>query len=172
MRTVSKWLVAVAFIGGLGVLLNEYAGRTDVPKQLKLAECTNAAVSGHLVVPKGDHFNLVLGAPDINADSFGPTNKPPPFTFSGCIRVSGSESSAVEFPFSSEASQQCNWLQSEGIPVGYILTWNLPTNHARLDRLLIVGERVDFDVRFEQPPPTNTSVWLTWLQRYKDRDKK
>jgi hypothetical protein len=168
MRTLSKWLVAAVLVGGAAIFLNDYAGRTKVPRQIKLAECTNAVLSIHFLRPKGNHFNLVLATPSVGDEPMGGPNRPP-FTFSGHIRVLAP--SSADLPISSEQCERCNWLQSRGIPVGYILTWNLRTNYPRFDQLLSAGGEAHLEVGFEQPPPTNTSLWLTWLQPWKDRDK-
>lgn len=168
MRTISKWLVPAVLVVGAAIFLNDWAGRTEVPRQIKLAECTNAVLSIHLLRPKGHHFNLVLATPSVSDETIGAPYRPP-FTFSGRIRVVAP--SSADLPIISQQSERCNWLQSRGIPVGYILTWNLLTNYPRFDKLLLAGGQAHLDVGFEQLPPTNTSLWLTWLQRWKDRDK-
>ncbi|MGH7953129.1 MAG: hypothetical protein ACREFE_14605 [Limisphaerales bacterium] len=66
--------------------------------------------------------------------------------FSGSVSILNGASTITNFPIgSAQADVQCNFFHAQ-------------TNY-------------NMEIRFNQQPPPSTSLWLDWLQAYKDRDK-
>jgi hypothetical protein len=162
------FILTVLAIGALTGFINWVVGRVEIPKQLKLTDCTNATLKVKLTVPKGHHFQLVYAQLETDDKN---TSNTPPFQLSGHIQISPINTSVALFSFTPETSEKCNWLQLHGFQKSYILTWNPPTNTLRFSHLLQRETQTELKIVFDQPPPANSSLWLAWLQDYKDRDK-
>jgi hypothetical protein len=134
---------------------------TLIPHSIKLVDCTNSILKVHLKVPKGRGYNLVLGMPGSEmAEKF-------PYKFSGRIQIIEDKSSIIDFPIGSELIQSCNWLNGES---GFILTGFRNTNCPALSQFIHPQKDYDIEIDFDQSPPPSTSIWLFWLQAYKDKE--
>lgn len=140
---------------------------TTVPHSIRLADCTNSTLEFHLEVPRGNSYYLVLATPKV-----GMTLKPPYF-FSGHVSITevGVPTNMTDFQIDSTSVQQCNWLEENGIPYSFALTGAWNTNCTSLGQLIRAQRNYNVIIVFSQPPPPSTSIWLHWLQAYKDRDK-
>jgi hypothetical protein len=121
----------------------------------KLADCTNELLHAKFTAPKGELFNLVLGVPG----GIG-TNR-----FTAEIELTTNRKGTRRIMVTPADLQSCNWLEKEGCPDAYILTWS-----ADASRLSFEAESTNtVVVRFTMMPPTNSSLWVTWIQRYQYR---
>jgi hypothetical protein len=127
------------------------AQNTSMPRRVKLAECTNQIVSAFFPVPKGMLFHIVLGGAD-------------EFSGSGVVYVETNK--VQEFHFDSTTATPCNWLDNKGYSNAHILNWN---TEPRLQ--LTAGTSANITVSFERPPPTNATLWISFVQRYADLKK-
>src|SRR5436309_335725 len=109
-----KWLIPVVIVGLVGAWLYSCAQHVEIPRQMRLADCTNSTLRFHVRVPKGAGFHLVLATPENLCMTLNPTNRPS-YPFSGRIRISDASTSTVEIAISSDRSREWNWLQTQGI---------------------------------------------------------
>jgi hypothetical protein len=151
-------IAAITFLAGTAFLLYGIVQNIGIAKRQKLVDCTNQKINASFVVPKGKLFNLVLGTTtNLNWSDW---------SFEGTVEIGTEGNSIQAFPISLEKSTRCNWLERQGIPIAFILTWEFQPNLA-----FVVGERSEIRIRFSKLPPEGSSLWLTWIQRYGDRAK-
>jgi hypothetical protein len=153
ITAIMAFVVPVVLVAACaGGYLYRMAQNTSIPQRVKLMDCTNQIVTADFHVPKGMLFHLVLG---------GATS------FSGTDSVREGTNVIDEFQFSDAAAMKCNWLDSRGYPHAKILNWK---SHEPLP--LRIGSVAQFTVAFTTPPPTNATIWLTYVQRYGDTKKR
>ena len=161
MRNRNKALLLAPLLCAVLVVLGlfgYYAASIQVPQQRQVLPCPSWASRAAVTIPPGSTYDLVLGVP-YPASS--------PVVFAGLVTISRHGRIVCTFPISVENSTQCNWLDSPAL-AGYILTWQ-QSHHVKLDQLLDAGQSYDLSVRWSQRPPSGSSVWLTWLQRGRDK---
>lgn len=170
-RKVLRWLLFLVmapllFFGGCYFFQVKVKG---VPREMKLADCKQNPVRVSLTCPSGASFRMLLGVPekDINwSDPKVKVPKPPPFQ--GWITVKQAGRLVYKFPISSATTgSRSNWLEGYGIYGGYILP-NGKVNKGEdlsepMDKYIEGGETYDVVVNFSKRPPTNSSLWLSWL---------
>lgn len=161
IHIIRKWFSA-AIIGGIPMifilwLFYACASGVRIPRIMKLADCTNSEINIYLKIPEGRNYDLVL------ASASDSTN-----TFLGHIHISSGASLIADFPISSELAEQCNWLGS--IP-SLSLTGFRNTNCLSLSQFIHAQREYNIEIIFDRSPPPSTSVWLHWVQAYKDKDK-
>jgi hypothetical protein len=126
------------------------------PREQKLADCTTNALAFRLAWPTGELFQVVLGVPytDTNA-----------LSFRGELVFRQSTGTVARVPVGSHDVTSCNWLDNHASAphvAGYILTWSR-TN--ALDSLFTKGQSYDVEVRFNEPPPPTSTLWLHWIEQ-------
>jgi hypothetical protein len=106
-QIIQKWFTAT-IIWGIPMifclwLLYDVARHIEIPRKLKLSDCTNSTTKIHLKTPKGNYYRLVLAIP---SDS---TN-----TFTGHVYVFEREFSVTNFSIGSDKTAElCNYLRSQ-----------------------------------------------------------
>ena len=165
-----KWLVLIAILVALGVALNRPRQRR-VPRSTKIADCTNTVLSIKLTAPKGHMLTFVLAMP-----SPGPwfTNhqQPVPFVFSGKARITQQGRHVYDFAFDSRGAVRCNWLSwDQDLPLGFIITEELFSQHHGLGEYLKPRKAYDVQIEFLEQPPASASIWYTWSQLKDDFDR-
>ena len=141
-------------IGSLALLAAFVTGcvSKDVPKDQKLADCTNAITRFQMAVQHSPPYQFVLGLP------LGETS----FSFRGEVVVNQSTGTVARIPISSDALTPCNWLRGHS---GYILTWSRTNHGETLESFLVSGKTYDVEVRFSEQPPPKSSFWLSSMER-------
>jgi hypothetical protein len=165
-QVIQKWFAPLFILGvfmafGLWLVYN-YANHVEFIREVKLADCNDNILKINLNVPKGRNYCLVLATPEIT--NYGEI---PSYTFSGRVHISDHSSSVVDFPISSDRSQQ-DKLQSV---LGLSLTGSSNTNCPSLSRFIQAEGHYSIEIVFDKPPPPSTSIWLKWAQARKDREK-
>jgi len=154
-----KLTVTVLVVGvfvAVGFVVHSFylrAMHTPMPQQSKLIDCTGSVVTCSFNPRKGYAFSMVMAG-----DS----------RLSGEVRIERRGNEVVVFNIDSQRGKPCNWLQTRGIPEAWILTDDLYTNYPGLQQYLTTGDEHRITFAFEHPPATNASVWMTWLEAYKD----
>lgn len=120
-----------------------------VPVEHRLADCTNSTLRFQMTVQEFPPYHFVLGMPQ------GATSQ---LSFRGEVVVSQSTGTVARVPIGSDAITSCNWLDGHS---GYILTWHRTNRTERLESFLTRGQRYDVEVRFSEPPPPESSFWLS-----------
>jgi len=129
----------------------------DTPREQKLADCTTNALAFRVAWPTGELFQIVLGVP------YADTNA---LAFRGELVFRQSTGTVARVPIGSHDVTPCNWLDNHASAphvAGYILTWGRTSVTERLDHLFAKGQRYDVEVRFSEPPPTTSTLWLHWI---------
>ncbi|HRZ38117.1 MAG TPA: hypothetical protein P5534_17355 [Candidatus Paceibacterota bacterium] len=159
---VGEILIVVVVVGVGFLALKKFADKTSVPREILLASSTNQWRSSTFPLPKGKNFNLLLGLPEGTSVAEE--------QFSGVLELSISSNVVTRIPFNAEHTTPASWLSKYKLDA-YILTW--PTNRplVRLDNVLAVGSSYSLAVKFSNQPPAQATVWLTYLQEWKDRSK-
>lgn len=104
---IRKWFSA-AVIGGIPMifclwLLYGYASHVEIPRVIKLADCTNSIVKVHLKTPNGRYFNIEVTAPSNSPD-----------TLLGNIHISDGASTSIDFPIGSDhVKDQFNFFHAQ-----------------------------------------------------------
>lgn len=153
-------VVVVAGVGFLG--LKQFADKTSVPREILLVSSTNQWRSSTFTLPKGKRFNLVLAFPE----GTSLTGK----QFSGLLELSNSSNVLISIPFDVEHTTPASWLSKYKLDA-YILTWWTNRPLMSLDSVLAVGSSYSLAVKFSNQSPAQATVWLTYLQEWKDRSK-
>lgn len=143
-------------------MLDAVGSRVSIPHSLKLADCTNNAVSIHLKVPKGHAYQLELQMPEIQ---FSPSNGKSVslYKFSGRLRILTAGAQLADFSISSDKALLTG--------SGYVLTGVglQNTNVPPLSDFLQSNKSYDFEISFEPTPPPSSSVWLYWREAKIDK---
>jgi hypothetical protein len=107
--------------------------------------------------PTGELFQVVLGVP------YADTNE---LSFRGELVFRHATGTVARVPVGSHEVMPCNWLDNHddapGV-AGYILTWSRTNAAERLDSLFTSGQTYDVEVRFSEPPPLTSALWLHWI---------
>jgi hypothetical protein len=125
----------------------------DVPVEHRLADCTNSTLRFQISVQEFPPYQFVLGMPP---------GAPSHLSFRGEVVVSQSTGTVARVPIGSDAITSCNWLDGHS---GYILTWHRTNRADRLESFLTRGQTYDVVVRFSEPPPPESSFWLSAMGR-------
>jgi hypothetical protein len=144
-----------------GFIFYRYVTSVEVPAGLKITDCTNRVTKVNFKFPAGRYYHLMLvtGANLTNA-------------FSGQIHISDGGASVVDYPIDSSRPEPRNWLQSMGVPWSSSLTGDpLITNSPPLYSVIHAQEDYTIEIDFSNEPPPSMSIWLYWLQAYKDRGR-
>jgi len=110
---------------------------------------------------------IVMATPELTMTDWDVSRRTP-FDFAGRVQISIESQPVAEFEIDAQRTRQCNWLQTQGIPVGFILSDHLYTNYPGLQRYLTPGSTHHITFTFQRTPATNASIWMTWLERYED----
>ncbi|MGH7953130.1 MAG: hypothetical protein ACREFE_14610 [Limisphaerales bacterium] len=126
-----------------------YASHVEIPQKIKITDCSNRVVRTHFKFPKGRNYHLII------ATASSPTN-----AFSGEVHITCGTLDVVDFPIQPE---QVTWLN--------IMPFEFNLTGPALYQFIHPQTNYEIQMDFDQPPPPSTSLWLYWLQAYKDRDK-
>ena len=152
-------IVAVqAVIGMLALWANYRINRISIPKREKLADCTSDSFSFTMAVRYHEPYQFVLGLPHTS---------PQELSFRGEVQLRQSTGLVARISISSDDVAPCNWLAPKpgsGL-AGYILTWSRTNRGERLSEILTRGQSYEVQVRFSQPPPRDSSLWLSSIGR-------
>ena len=160
MKTFTKLaLMVIPLIIGAW-LLHVYAIRVAIPRELKLADCTNNPLSFRLEVPKGREYYLMLSLPNVRQEPNGTPISP--FAFSGRIQISNEVSLVASLPIDSSNAL----LETKG----FILTGVFRhTNTPSLTQYVKADENYNVEITLNPPPPPASAIWLHWLQTAKNK---
>jgi len=120
-----------------------------MPVQEKMADCTSGTLQFKMAVQHDPPYQFLLG---LSAAS------PGELSFRGEIMVSQGTGTVARIPIDSRNVTPCNWLHGSS---GYILTWGRTNRRDRLESFLAKGSSYDVEVRFSEPPPVGSSLWLS-----------
>ena len=161
------YVATIGFSAVLGIwFIYTYASYTSILRSEKLASCTNVVLKFHLQVPKGRHFDFVLSMPETQNNG---TNSS--LAFAGHVNIQNGISPTASFPISSELAHGSDRIQEAGMRPEWALTGPSNTNCLNLSALIHPQEAYDIVVDFDHAPPAKASLWLCWVQAYKDRNK-
>ena len=142
-----------------GFLFYKYVSSVEVPTGVKITDCTNKVTKANFKFPSGRYYHLML------VTGANMTN-----TYSGQVHILEGEVSVVVYPIDSSRAESRNWLQDVGIPWSFSLTGDpIITNSPPLYTLVHARENYTIEIDFSNKPPPSMSIWLYWLQAYKDR---
>jgi len=157
---MSKKLTVIVLVLGVilvvGFVVHSFylrAMHTPIPRQSKLIDCTGSVVTCSFTPRKGYAIAMVMAGDH---------------RLNGEVRIERHGAEVGAFNIDSQRGKPCNWLQTKGIPEAWILTADLHTNYLGLQRYLTAGDEHRITFAFEHPPDTNASIWMTWLEEYKD----
>jgi hypothetical protein len=145
-------------IGLVAVWANYKIHRVPIPVQERLAECTASNLDLTLSVRHRPPYQFLLGVP-------------PPVSlteFRGEIWIQEGTNVISRLPVASDNLTPCTWLERRGL-AGYILTWSLTNRGERLDDVLTRGHTYRVQVAFSQPPPRESSLWLSSIGKIGDK---
>jgi hypothetical protein len=152
-------LVVVALIA---VWLNYKIHRIPIPKEEKLADCTSDTLSFLMTVRHHRPYSIVLGMPRTSTNQL---------SFRGEMQFLQSTQIVATIPISSYDMKPCNWLDEPpgaGL-AGYILTWGRTNRTERQSEILTKGQSYHVEVKFSQPPPKDSSLWLSSVAKVGER---
>lgn len=125
----------------------------DVPVETKVTDCTNATLRFQMPVQHHPPYQFVLGLPLTATGQL---------SFQGEVSLCQGSNTVARVPIGSQALMECNWLPGLS---GYILTWNRTNRADKLESFLARGQTYDVEIRFSEPPPPQSSFWLTSMGR-------
>jgi len=123
---------------------------TEVPQQRKLIEINSIKSNISIMIPKGNHFQLLLDIPFEK-------------NFKGNCIIKLKDKIIKEFSFDSKTAQSCNWLQKKTSGLTYILSWHANTENGYFKDTFKEDQEYDFVIIFNEKPPNNSTLWLSWL---------
>lgn len=151
------WIVAVLVILLPSALFFHFVVSIEVPHVRPMLTCNAAHLETAFTLPPGSHYDLILGVP---------VSASPSIAFKGRVSISQSGRVLRSFPIASNNASGCNWLHRPD-QAGYIVTWQRP--HAvEMDTFLESRQSYNLSVTFTKTPPPGSSLWLSWLQRWRD----
>jgi hypothetical protein len=159
MPMIKKLTVTVLVVGvivAVGLVVHSFYLRTmhtPIPRHSKLIDCTGSVVTCSFTPRKGYTFEMLMAGD---------------YRLRGQVRIERRGAEVAAFNIDSQRGKECNWLQTKGILEAWILTADLHTNYPGLQRYLTAGDEHRITFAFEHPPDTNASIWMTWLEAYKD----
>ena len=163
----SRWLSPIVILVFVIIFVSwclfTCANSVEIPHKTKLADCTNDITETSVKMPKGFGYYLELALPDTNR--MHNLKSPVSCKFSGRIEISTGTSLIADLPFDSTHSP---FLSS-----GYVLTGGnvQNTNSPPLGRFIQAQQEYNIKFIFDAPRPVSATIWLHWLQSYRDRDK-
>jgi hypothetical protein len=146
---VTTMRLLAILIGPIVVWSLAGCGIADTPVEQRLADCTNSTIRFQMTVRERPPYQFVLGLPETAPRQFG---------FVGEIVVRQSTGTVARVPISSQDITGCNWLPGLS---GYILTWGRTNRADKLERFLTRGQTYEVEVQFTEPPPPESSLWLS-----------
>lgn len=159
-------VMAISLIVGAW-FFHAYVIRIEIPKKIKLADCTNSPVKIYLKAPAGRKYFLVLDTPQIEVATNGKLISS--YTFSGRIRIAKDNKVIADMPIASDHAL-LTMLNNADSPYGYELTgFSEDTNMPSLSGLVQARANYDLEINFNPTPPPSSSIWLHWLQTAKDQ---
>ena len=166
-----KWILPTILVVGLlalaGHRLYHMAMNTPMRQQARLFDATGAVLTCSFTPRKAHVFSMVMATPELTMMEWDTSHRTP-FEFAGRVQISTGSQQVVEFEINTSLTRRCNWLQRQGIPIGFILSSHLSTNYPGLQQYLTPGLEHRITITFERTPATNTSIWMTWQERYED----
>jgi hypothetical protein len=157
IKVVLNYLAALALVGLLALWANHKIHSIPISKREKLADCTSNIISFSMAVRYDKPYQFVLGVPHTSTKMF--------LSFHGEAELRQGSSLRARIPISSDDITTCNWLEASAGLSGYILTWSRTNRDERLNAILTRGQSYDVRFTFSQPPPQDTSLWLTSIGR-------
>ncbi len=129
----------------------------EVPKKQKLADCGTNDLDFKMFVQYSAPYQFLLGVPPSQTGRL---------SFRGEIVLRQTTGVVARIPISSQDVTPCNWLQSAAPDLSsLILTWSRTNHGERLSEIVDSKKTYDVHVAFEQPPPPNSSLWLSSMKR-------
>jgi hypothetical protein len=139
---------------GFAVVAALFSGcEKEAPVERRLADCTNSTLRFQMTVQESPPYHFVLGMPQAATGQL---------SFHGEVLVSQSSGTVARVTFGSDDITPCNWLHGFS---GYILNWGHTNDADRLESFLKRGQAYDVEVRFSEPPPPESSFWLSGMGR-------
>lgn len=156
-RTIMRAIVATVVAAVVAVMLWHFVdvvrGVEWINPPLKVADCNNQVVTFTTTLPAGHYYNIIFAIPCSEHLSS---------KLRIHVTVSDSTRTVADFAVASGDAEECNWLHSSDLQ-GYILSRN------NLMRDKVHGrETYKFTIQFSEALPKDSSLWLSWLQNYKD----
>ncbi len=154
IKIVCITTAALAVVGSIALWVNYKIHRIPIPKREKLADCTSETLSFLMTVRYHSPYTIVLGLPYTSTGQL---------SFRGEMQLRQTTQIVARIPISSDDMTYCNWLDPKagtGL-AGYILTWSRTNREERLNNILMRDQTYDVQVTFSQPPPKDSSLWLT-----------
>jgi len=160
-------VVAAVFIGAI-VWFKLASDRVSLSIQVRLATVTANSVQARFRMPPARTYNLVLMIPE-EADNSPQFNALPRSQFSGRAHIREGTNVVAEFEVSSLTAQSCNWLLRHGFTNAWILTWH--QDSPRLYQVLKPDRTYEVSIEFQEAPPRDSSLWMSFAIRNKDRHR-
>ena len=126
----------------------------QIPTSVKLADCKSKIVRTTFVCPKGEMVRLLIGTPPKND-----------VDYKGQILISQDGKVVATYSFSSTSSAGTNWLERHKLRSIVVSSKKGRGIGQAMDTLLKVGEVYDLVATFEKAPPSQSSLWLNYLQQ-------
>ncbi len=161
-------LVVATLLAGGGIWFKVAFDRVQIPIKERLAIFTTNSVQARFRMPPARTFALVLGIPK-EAANLRQFDALPWNNFSGKAQVFEGTNLVVEFGISSTNVQSCNWLQGQGLTNAWILTWN--GNGSILRQALKPDSLYEVNIKFDESPPRESSLWMAFVVLHKDHDR-
>jgi hypothetical protein len=157
--------IAILLLAGCTYLGNCLMTGKPVPTEQKLCTISNDFVVAKIIWPEAEQwsYNLVVGS---DTNNFQPEHLCPAFT--GHVVVTDSDNTLIEeFNISSTNAQQCNWLINHYNLDGFILNWQ----QTNVLHSCTPGMQYTINLKFNNRPDNFKSLWLTYLQSQKQKEK-
>lgn len=142
--------VAIAVVFFYGYLTFEVI---PYPKEVRLFDLGTGSAAASIAWPYGELHQLILGIPG------SVSHKPP--EFKGTVSFFDGGRLVKKQEVSSSNADSCNWLDSDGYPWAFILTW---PNDNGWDAGLRPGHRLTIKADIKGDLPKGSSLWLSLLQ--------
>jgi len=123
----------------------------EVPEAQKIADCTTNRLDFPMTVQYSPPYQFLFGVSSTGQ-----------LSFRGEIVLQQSTGVVARIPISSQDVKSCNSLHSD--LCGYILTWSRTNHGDRISDILHRKHTYDVHVKFDELPPTNSSLWLSSMQ--------
>ena len=168
-RKSKVWEIAViaAIASGIAAYLAFLVRNTGIPVRERLGQFESGKVRARFKMPPSGPFHLVLAIDKAPKVMFDAKTRPTRDGADGYVQVNDGTNVVARFSLAHADLEPCNWLESHGFGVSYIVGWR---QTPRLEELLVPGRVYEIEAQSDDLSSTNTSLWISCIVANKDRE--
>lgn len=151
----------------IGLFVNYVGGKVGIPVRERLGQFESGKVRARFKMPPSGPFHLLLAIDKAPKVMFDAKTRPTRDGADGYVQVNDGTNVVARFSLAHADLEPCNWLESHGFGVSYILGWR---KSPQLRQLLVPGRVYEIEAQFDDLSSTNTSLWISCIVANKHRE--